>query len=122
MTFQAYIMIRQLKTVQMQENGTIWIDEDNRQMMTVTESNQSGISIDLSKKWNSIFPMFQYLQEMHLLEKKSRFHYSLTYSGYHYTQTIISSFFSFLIKSILVPIGVSAFTTIVILMIEHWLV
>ena len=39
MTFQAFIMMHQLKKVQMKEDGVIWLDEENKQMIIVTEAN-----------------------------------------------------------------------------------
>lgn len=121
MTFQAFIMMHQLKKVQMKEDGVIWLDEENKRMITVTEVNDPEITIDLSKKWASIHPMFEYLQEIGLISYKGRCCYSLTYSGYHYIQTIISSFIAFLFNSVFVPIAVSTFTTVILLMVERWL-
>ena len=122
MTFQAFIMMHQLKKVQMKEDGVIWLDEENKQMITVTEANEPDITIDLSKKWASIHPLFEYLQEAGLISNKGRCYYSLTYSGYHYIQSVISSIIAFLFNSVFVPIAVSAFTTIVLFVVERWLV
>ncbi len=123
MTFQAYKLLTDLKKTQIAEDGQIWLDADNMLMMTVMETNNSKcIVINLSKKWNSLYSTLDYLRSQGLLNKHTATYYSLTHAGYHYNQTICTNICSFLLKSIFVPITVSAFTTVVLLMIERWLV
>ncbi len=116
MTLQALQLLSDLKTVQSHEDGQIWLDVDKKQLTTVIEYPGFGcITLSLSHKWNSVLPILEYLQEKELLRKHSPVYYSLTHSGYHYTQTIVSSAISFLMKSICVPIGISILTTLITL-------
>ena len=115
MTYQAYILLRQLKKVQKKEDGAIWVDEPDRKITTVVTFNDPAKSINLSKKWGSFYPTLNYLREQNLVEKIGSCHYSLTYSGYHYIQTAISSVLSFLFRSVLVPVAVSIITTLIVL-------
>ena len=53
--------------------------------------------------------------------RNNRYFVSLTSKGIHPMQGLYFSFLNFLFRSILVPISVSAITTIVLFFIEHWL-
>lgn len=121
MTYQALILLHQIKKTQINIDGEIWLDEDNRKMSTVVEVNAKCIETDLSSKWNSVKPTLTYLCETKLLQYNGQNYYSLTYSGFHYTQSIATSIVNFLFRSIFVPITVSGLTTIVLFVIERWL-
>lgn len=115
MTYQALILLHQLKKVQRIEGGIVWVDVESRKISSMTIGCKRLTSINLSNKWDTIYPTLAYLQEQGLVRKEGSDYYSLTYHGYHYAQNIISSVASFLFRSILVPITVSVITTIVML-------
>lgn len=119
MTIQALVFLRQLKSVQRSELGTIWIDEDRKEMKTYVDDDvttmQEQTTVNLAKKWNRVDSMTDYLQEKGLLERLKPGYFYLSHKGYHYWQEIISEF---LFKSILIPAGVSILTTLVTLWIQ----
>ena len=115
MTYQAYFLLRQIRKVQLSENGRVLIDPDTKLLQTYEGPSDKSRGIDLSKKWSSVPSTLQYLVDNGYATVKVHRYYKLTHAGYHYTQTIISSVCSFLIKSIGVPIGVSILTTLITL-------
>jgi len=121
-TIQAIIFLHHFKKIQIKEDGEIWLDTDNQLMKTMLENKGDPAKVrDLSSIWTSIPTMLQYLQDSGLLKRTGIDYYSLTYAGYHYFQTITSSFIRFLLNSIIVPILVSIITTISLFAIDRWL-
>lgn len=113
MTWQAIKFLYDFKKVQRTEDGIVWFDNDAKSMYTVIEAGQESTVKDLSKQWSSIPSMRLYLIEKGYMEKQSRNYYFLTHSGFHYYQTLFSSFLAFLTNSIGVPIITSILTTLV---------
>lgn len=122
MTIQALIFLHQIKTVQQSELGTIWIDDEKKEMQTVIDEENciplKPKAISLKRKWQSVDSMTDYLQQEGLLEQPHRGYYFLTHQGYHYTQTVISSLLRFLLTSIAVPVAVAFLTTLITLWIQ----
>lgn len=119
MTIQALVFMHQIHKVQRTEDGTVWLDEENKKMITVAEENLSNTeTVYLSKKWGSVRPMLHYLQMQKLLDMQSLDCFHLTYDGYHYWQTFCTKIINFLLTSVGIPIVVSFLTTIIALWLE----
>jgi len=117
MTIQTLIFLHQIKYVQMSESGEVWIDEDNKKMVTVIDDpDSSRKTCSLARKWHAVDSMSRYLEEENLLDYNGALGYMhLNFKGYHYIQAVIVDF---LLKSIAVPILVAVATTLITLWLQ----
>lgn len=113
LTIQALIFLCRARRVQMSEDGEIFINEDTRKIATVCEKGGPRIEIAVGKSSEELAPLLMYLEADGLVKIQGPCYFNLTYSGYHYIQTLISSVLKFLLTSIAVPIIVAFLTTII---------
>lgn len=114
MTLQAILFLHRFKSVQMQENGSVWLDAENKLIQTVkTSPTAPSKTYPLTKQWDSVFSIIDYLESKKLLMQTGSAYFSLTHAGFHYLQNILSNIAKFLLKSVLVPIVVAILTTLI---------
>lgn len=120
MTAQALIMLSKLKKVQIHETGTFYVDNDNLFLCTVKDGEHSPVvRISIQKQEHSFYSIMEYLVKQGLVRVETPFYiYGVTHEGWCIWQTAASRFLMFLFSSILVPIVVSAITTLVALWIN----
>ncbi|MFR1527150.1 hypothetical protein [Anaerotignum sp.] len=121
MTWQSLIFLKQLKTVQKTDHGMIWIDNENRKLMTIIHAKEEQKSLDFSQVHGDVWLMVNYLQDRNMVEKLNYSTIRLTHSGFHFSQVIFSELCSFLVRSIFVPIGVSVVTTLCMFFLERFM-
>lgn len=120
MTIPALIMLFKMKKAQIDEDGTFYIDDEKLFLGTVLDTENSPmVKVSIQKQKHSFYPIVEYLMKRHLVKEESPLYiYSVTHDGWYILQTALSRLLSFLFSSILVPIAVSAITTIVALWIN----
>lgn len=121
MTWQSLIFLKQLKTVQITDRSMIWIDNENQKLMTVVHAKEEPKSLNFSQVHGDVWLMVNYLQDRNLVEKLGYSTIRLTHSGFHFPQVIFSELCSFLVRSILVPVGVSVVTTLCMFFLERFM-
>ena len=99
----------------MREDGMVYIASGEKTLKTVVEVGAPCRSWECGRNLDELGPMIEYLVEKKLLTHPQAEYLHLTYSGYHYTQTLVTMLFSFLFRSIAVPILVAIATTLITL-------
>lgn len=120
MTIQALIILSKLKKIQMNEAGTVYFDRDNLTFSTVHEENAPAVEISV-KNWRySLGSILAYLKKCDLVILGGPLgeYVQVTHKGWHIWQTALSRFAWFLFSSILVPVVVSAVTSLITLWIN----
>ena len=93
MTIQSLILLRALKKVQISENRNVFVDHDALEIRTVSSPDKPCKTLSIKKYSDSYEAVLQYLKKNGLIEVTG----------------------PFLVKSVVVPIVVSAITTLVTL-------
>lgn len=119
-SIQSYIVLRHLKQIADNTEIELCLLGDTTLICPTYEEDKS---YDYSKYKGEIRSILDDLANSgHLVYPRDNKHFiSLTAKGIHPMQGLYFSFLNFLFRSILVPISVSAITTIVLFFIEHWL-
>ena len=115
MTLQEIVFLIKARKVQRTEDGVIFINDHQQRLETVTEKGVPSISQKISKASEQLQPMLRHLELNGLVAIEGDCYFSLTYSGYHYVQMLLSSIGRFLLTSVAVPIAVSVLTTLITL-------
>ena len=120
MTIPALILLFKMKKAQISEAGTFYIDNEKWFLGTVRDSENSPmLKVSIQKQEHSFYPTTEFLIKQGLVKTESPFYiYSVTHEGWYIWQTAVSRLLMFLFSSILVPIIVSAITTLVALWIN----
>lgn len=117
MTIQSLILLRALKKVQISENRNVFVDHDALEIRTVSSPDKPCKTLSIKKYSDSYEAVLQYLKKNGLIEVTGPFQNIVTviHGGWKYWQTFFSHAGQFLVKSVVVPIVVSAITTLVTL-------
>ena len=114
MTIKAYRLLKIIKKAQINESKEVFIDFNERYVCTVSEKNDSKVTIDISEYEQSLLNTLEYLIDSGLIEKNysSSSYVKVTHLGWHFGEITLWKIFSFLMKSIIVPIFVALITAI----------
>lgn len=114
MTIKAYRLLKIIKKAQINESKEVFIDFNERYVCTVSEKNDSKVTIDISEYEQSLLNTLEYLIDSGLIEKNysSSSYVKVTHLGWHFGEITLWKIFSFLMKSIIVPIFVAFITAI----------
>lgn len=119
-SIQSYNVLRHLKKISNNTDTELALLGDTTLICPTFEEDKT---YDYSKYKGEISSILDDLANSgHLVySRNNKYFISLTAKGIHPMQGLYFRFLSFLFRSILVPISVSAITTIVLFFIEHWL-
>lgn len=78
MTLQAILFLHRFKSVQMQENGSVWLDAENKLIQTVKTSPTAPLKTYPLAKHVNTFQISQYLhlEDLHKHSSTSSFSFS----------------------------------------------
>ena len=119
-SIQSYIVLRHLKQIADNTEIELCLLGDTTLICPTYEEDKS---YDYSKYKGEIRSILDDLFSSGHISYPSanKNFFALTEKGIHPMQGLYFSFISFLFRSVLIPISVSAITTIVLFFIEHWL-
>ena len=103
---------------QIKEDNQIFVDFEEMTATTIHESSEKFKIVKLDKYQHSIRSVLKYLADQELIENNESGLVKVLHPGWRIVQTDVSAFFKFLSNSVLVPIGVSIATTIVLGLLE----
>lgn len=116
MTIPALNMLYKMKRAQLKETGTVYIDNENWFLCTVQDGDFPVVKVSIQNQEYSFYSIVEYLIKQGLVrEETPSYVYAVTHEGWYIGQTAVSQLVMF---PILVPIVVSAVTTLVALWIN----
>ena len=111
MTIQAICFLYQMRRVQREENGDVYLVEDGHTFQSVVEDGQPFKSYRSKKSQEQLRPMLDYLKKLNLLDYGG-YYLRLTHEGFHYFQTMFAHAIHALFMGAVLPIIVSIITAI----------
>lgn len=115
MTLQEIVFLMKARKVQTAENAEIYINDRKLRLEMIAENDRPVCCRKTAKNSEQLQPMLKHLEKEGLVEIAGDCYFSLTYSGYHYIQELLSGVVRFLLTSVTVPIAVSVLTTLITL-------
>lgn len=120
MTIQSYSVLRHLKRLSNNTEIELCFLGDTT---FICPTWHEETTYDFSKYKSEIYSIMDDLVHAGYLvySKGNKYFFKLTSKGIHPLQGIYFQIINFLFRSVFVPIGVSALTSIILLSIDHWL-
>lgn len=119
MTIQEFFFLQKIKRAQIHQDRRVIIDWEEKQFRTCKDENRKTRIVRMRYGWSSLDAALEYMAEKDLLHYWSSHNMiQLTFKGFRCKQMMISGFFAFLTKSVIVPIVVSILTTLIVLWIR----
>lgn len=112
MTIQSRIFLRKLRKAQIFEGGSVYIDFDAMTATTVCDANALCKTVKLDCFKSSARSILNYLEKLECVSYDDFGYVEILHKGWHPSQELAFAFCGFMLKSVLVPIGVSAATTL----------
>lgn len=106
------LLLRTIKRVQMTEGGTVFLDHEEKTMITVHDGNAPYTTASFAPWASGIRPLLDYLQENGLLVA-SKAHYEavqLTHAGWTYERLLVRKAIKFVLCSFVIPCVVAWIT------------
>lgn len=113
MTIQCFNFLSVLKKAQPMESSFVCVDFENH---TVSPLENETQTIDISKYKESVVSILEHLEKKEYIKfanSKGYWQIKVTHKGYHLWQIAFFKMFKFTLVSIIVPIVVSAITTLI---------
>lgn len=114
-------ILRISKTLVDNEDDEIWVDYDNKHFLKVIEANQVEKSALFPNNEPALKSTLSKLENEGYIKSTGINYYKLTEKGFHYYRYVFSDIRSFLFRSIITPIIVSALTTLITLWLKELL-
>lgn len=117
MTIQSMLLLRKLKKAQISETEDVYIDFDKLTASTVHDSGAPYQEVSLSQYASSLSSVLNYLQSEGMIQISGPFdeYIKVCHLGWHSWQRRLTRLGKFLASSIVIPIAVSAVTTLITL-------
>lgn len=112
MTFQSMWILHKLRKVQPKVSDQIMLDVYGK---CVNSSGNKDLSFSFEKHWHFVLPLIGQLSNDGYLKFVDFSTIQLTEKGFYYLQSQFRLIASFILKSVLVPIGVAFVTTLITL-------
>ena len=129
MTPKAYRLLRRLRRTQNYEGNTIFYDLENsifRPVLGAPDAPENAKERDRSVRCplapSDLQETLLYLEQLGYIRRpeNSMYYWKITHSGNHLSFVYLSLFVSFVLRSVLIPVLVSAATAIVIHLISRY--
>lgn len=112
MTIQSRALLRKLRKAQISEGGSVFIDFDAVTASTCHDANSPCKCVSLKHFKDSIRSILVYLDQLGYISYNGCDDVVVLHKGWHPSQDLTFAFCRFMLKSVLVPIVVSAATTL----------
>lgn len=112
-------LMRQLRSLAINDSDEIWIDHENKTFSRVHDANGPIREVPFPENEASVSGLLYYLQDEGLIKIESNEEYlSLTYKAFYYEKIRNYERTQFVLKSVLVPIAVTLATNFVLLLMQ----
>lgn len=112
-------LMRQLRSLAINDSDEIWIDHENKTFSRVHDANGPIREVPFPENEASVSGLLYYLQDEGLIIIESNEEYlSLTYKAFYYEKIRNYERTQFVLKSVLVPIAVTLATNFVLLLMQ----
>lgn len=112
-------LMRQLRSLVINDSDEIWIDHENKTFSRVHDANDSIREVPFPKNEASVSGLLYYLQDEGFIKIESNEEYlSLTYKAFCYEKLHRSERIAYIKKSVLVPIFLTLATNFILFLIH----
>lgn len=112
-------LMRQLRSLVINDSDEIWIDHENKTFSRVHDANGPIREVPFPENEASVSGLLYYLQDEGLIKIESNEEYlSLTYKAFYYEKIRSYERTQFVLKSVLVPIAVTLATNFVLILMQ----
>lgn len=122
MTIQAFRLLRFLKSVQISEMNLVYLDYENQKAETITAESHKEVQKAMKKYYHFLTPTLEFLANDGFIKIVHPDNYHIIqvlHPGWHYIQSLMNQLLKFIAKSVIVPILVAFFTTLITLWLQN---